>query len=175
MEKGLIEIYCGDGKGKTTAAVGLAVRAAGRGLRVCLVQFLKGRETGELVSLAMLPNIRVIRSKQSGKFTFQMDERELQAVYDLQTKDLLTALEVMRAGECDVLILDEIMAALSTGTVDEDLLRSLMEQRPGTVELVLTGRNPPDWILEQADYISEIVKRRHPFDKAVAARDGIEQ
>ena len=175
MEKGLIEVYCGDGKGKTTAAVGLAVRAAGRGLRVCLVQFLKGRETGELVSLAMLPNIRVIRSKQSGKFTFQMDERELRAVYDLQTKDLLTAMEVMRAGECDVLILDEIMAALSTGTVDEDLLRSLMEQRPGTVELVLTGRNPPDWILEQADYISEIVKRRHPFDKAVAARDGIEQ
>lgn len=94
--KGLIHIYCGDGKGKTTAATGLAVRAAGCGMKVLLVQFLKGQETGELRALANIPGITVLRGKASEKFTFQMDGRELQQTYDLNTKNLLTAVEQAR-------------------------------------------------------------------------------
>ncbi|MCI8650216.1 MAG: cob(I)yrinic acid a,c-diamide adenosyltransferase [Anaerotruncus sp.] len=171
---GLIHIYCGDGKGKTTAAIGLAVRAAGAGKRVLLLQFLKGQPTGELASLAMLPQVTVLRGKMGGKFTFQMGERELQQTYDLQTKNLLTAVETARAGDCDLLILDELFGALSTETVDEDLLRNFIIHKPAALELVLTGRNPPDWLLKAADYVSEICKRKHPYDKGIQARQGIE-
>ena len=167
--KGLIHIYCGDGKGKTTAATGLAVRAAGCGMKVLLVQFLKGQETGELRALAHIPGITVLRGKASEKFTFQMDERELQ-----QTYDLLTAVEQARAGACDLLVLDEVMGALSCQLIDEDLLRSLVEQKPERLELVMTGRNPPDWLIEAADYVSEIKKVKHPYDRGVSARRGIE-
>lgn len=171
---GFIHVYCGDGKGKTTAAVGLAVRAAGTGKRVLLVQFLKGRDTGELHSLAHIPEITVLRGKASEKFTFQMNERELQEVYDNQTKNLLTALEEARKGHCDLLILDEIMGALSTETVDEDLLKSLVLYKPEPLELVLTGRNPPDWIVEAADYVTRMEKVKHPYDRGIQARRGVE-
>lgn len=174
MSQGLIHVYCGDGKGKTTAAIGLAVRAAGYGRRVLLVQFLKGQTTGELRSFAHIPEITVLRGKASSKFTFQMDERELQQTYDLNTKNLLTAVEAMREGTCDLLILDEICGALSCDLIDSDLLRSLVEQKPESLELVLTGRNPPQWLLDRADYITEMVKRKHPFDQGIPAREGIE-
>ena len=131
MNRGLIHIYCGDGKGKTTAAIGLAVRAAGRGMPVLIAQFLKGRESGELHALAKIPEITLLRGKAGDKFTFQMDERELQQTYDENSKLLLSAVEAARAGDCRLLVLDEIMGALSTGTVDADLLRSFVERRNG--------------------------------------------
>lgn len=173
-EKGLVHLYCGDGKGKTTAAVGLAVRAAGCGMRVLLIQFLKGMPTGELESLAKLERVTVVRGKASEKFTFQMDARELQQTYDLNCKNLLTAMEKVRAGECELLVLDEICGALATELVDEDLLKSLIKRCKGQVELVVTGRNPPAWLWEQADYITEMCARRHPYEKGIAARRGIE-
>lgn len=103
-----------------------------------------------------------------------MDERELQQTYDLNTKNLLTAVETARSGECDVLILDEILGTLSCDLIDSDLLRSLIEQKPEPLELVLTGRNPPQWLLDQADYVTEMVKRKHPYDQGIPAREGIE-
>ncbi len=170
----MVQVYCGDGKGKTTAALGLALRAAGHGRQVLLVQFLKGQPTGELASLARIPEVTVLRGKASEKFTFQMDERELQRTYDLNTKNLLTAQEQVRAKTCDLLILDEIFGALSCELVDEDLLRHLLEGLPEGVELVMTGRNSPQWVLEQADYITEMVCRRHPYERGISAREGIE-
>ncbi len=174
MNQGLVHVYCGDGKGKTTAAIGLAVRAAGCGKQVLIVQFLKGQETGELQSLARIPEITVLRGKASSKFTFQMDERELQQTYDLNSKNLLTAVETAREGKCDLLILDEILGALSCDLIDSDLLCSLVEKKPEALELVLTGRNPPQWLLDHADYVTEMVKRKHPFDQGIPARKGIE-
>ena len=170
----MVQVYCGDGKGKTTAALGLCLRAAGHGKRVLLVQFLKGQPTGELASLAHIPEVTVLRGKASEKFTFQMDERELQQTYDLNTKNLLTVQEQVRVGDYSLVVLDEIFAALSCELVDEDLLRHLLEGLPEAVELVLTGRNPPDWVLERADYITEMVCRRHPYDRGISAREGIE-
>ena len=101
-------------------------------------------------------------------------KRELQQTYDENSKLLLSAVEAARAGTCKLLILDEIMGALSTETVDADLLRSLVERKPEELELVLTGRNPPDWLVEAADYVSEIRKQKHPFDRGIPAREGIE-
>ncbi|MBC8585089.1 cob(I)yrinic acid a,c-diamide adenosyltransferase [Youxingia wuxianensis] len=167
-------IYCGDGKGKTTAAIGLAVRAAGRGKRVLILQFLKGQPTGELESLKKISNIRVIRGKLGGKFTFEMDRRELQQTYDIHTKNLLTVVESVRAGECDLVILDEVIGALNTQLIDEDLLRNFIQEKPADIELVMTGRNPPQWLLDMADYITEMKKIKHPFDLGVKAREGIE-
>lgn len=172
--QGLIHCYCGDGKGKTTAALGLALRAAGAGKKVLLLQFLKGRDTSELRVLERIPEITVLRGNASEKFSFQMDERERQQAYDMHCKNLLTAVEAARAGACDLLVLDEAMAAVSTGLIDEDLLRNFVENKPQPLELVLTGRNPPEWLLERADYVTEMVKRKHPFDSGISARTGVE-
>ena len=85
-----------------------------------------------------------------------------------------TAVERARAGAGDLLVLDEVMGALSCQLIDEDLLRSLVEQKPERLELVMTGRNPPDWLIEAADYVSKIKKVKHPYDRGVSARRGIE-
>lgn len=171
---GLIHVYCGDGKGKTSAAIGLAVRAAGAGLKVAFIQFLKGRQSGELNSFAALPNITVIREELSTKFSFQMNEKELAETAAVHVRYLETALALARGGKCDVLILDEAMGALSTKLLDENALRRLVDEKPEHLELVLTGRNPPQWILDKADYVSEVCKIKHPFDSGIAAREGIE-
>lgn len=140
--KGLIHIYCGDGREKTTAATAWRYARRGCGMKVLAVQFLKGQETGELRALAHIPGITVLRGKASEKFTFQMDERELQQTYVLNTKNLLTAVEQARAGACDLLVLDEVMCALSCQLIDEDL-RAALWSKSRAVELVMTGRNPP--------------------------------
>lgn len=172
--RGCIHIYCGDGKGKTTAAVGLAVRAAGAGLRVLLVQFLKGRKSSELAVLEQIPQIVLMRAKHSGKFTFQMNDREKAACREAQQACLANALEQAFMGNFDLLILDEIMAAYHSGMLTEEQLKNLIQQKPESLELVLTGRNPPEFLIQSADYLSEICNRKHPFDEGIAARRGIE-
>lgn len=172
---GCIHIYCGNGKGKTTAALGLSVRAAGSGMRVLFVQFLKGQPTSELESLKLLPNIRVLRTEQSGKFTFQMTPDELADLRVRQTDTLRTAMEAARSGECDLLVLDEIFGALSTQTVDETVLKNFLAHKPAALELVLTGRNPSADYIDQADYVSEIQAVKHPYERGLPARKGIEK
>lgn len=174
MKQGLVHVYCGDGKGKTTAAVGLAVRAAGRGMKVLFMQFLKGGESGEVGVLSALDGVKVIRGNPSGKFSFQMDARERQRTYDFHCKNLLTAVEDAREKACDLVILDEVIGALAAELVDEDLLRDFVLGKPDGLELVLTGRNPPDWMLDAADYVTEMRKEKHPFDQGTTAREGIE-
>ncbi|MEG1953559.1 MAG: cob(I)yrinic acid a,c-diamide adenosyltransferase [Hydrogenoanaerobacterium sp.] len=172
---GLIHIYCGDGKGKTTAAIGLAVRAAGAGFKVVLVQFLKGQQSSELLSLALLPNITLLREKLSPKFSFQMDDTEKAETIAVHGHYLKTAAELCKEKNCDVLVLDEVLGALDCGLLDTELLRRFIDQKPDELELVLTGRNPPQWLCEKADYISEIHKVKHPFDAGIQARIGIEK
>lgn len=173
--KGLVHLYCGDGKGKTTAAAGLSVRAAGAGFRVLFVQFLKGRPSGEIAVLSALPNVRVLRGKAGTAFSFQMTGEQKQAARAVHDRHLAEAVRAAGAGECDLLVLDEAVGALNKNLLDGALLRGLVLEKPEALELVLTGRNPPDWLVEAADYVSEIRKVKHPFDRGIPAREGIER
>lgn len=172
---GLIHIYCGDGKGKTTAAVGLAVRCAGRGNKVLLVQFLKSRDSGELYSLAKLPDIEVMRGKESKKFTFQMNEEEKHALLIKHNKMFEQVLAKIKNGGYSLLILDEVIGALNAKVFEMPKLIEFLRHKPENLEVVLTGRNPAPELVEIADYVSEMRKVKHPMDKGIMAREGIEK
>lgn len=166
---GLIHLYCGEGKGKTTAAMGLALRALGAGRRVVIVQFLKGRRTGEIPLLESL-GAQVFRGKAGTKFSFQMDGKERAETRSLQAEHLRAALEL----DAELLVLDEACGAWETDLVDRDLLRKAVLEKPAGQELVLTGREPAGWMREAADYITEMRCCRHPYQRGVPAREGVE-
>lgn len=172
---GLIHIYCGDGKGKTTAAVGLAVRCAGRGNKVLLVQFLKSRDSGEIYSLAKLPDIEVMRGKESKKFTFQMNEEEKHALLIEHNKMFEQVLAKIKNGGYSLLILDEVIGALNAKVFEMPKLIEFLRHKPENLEVVLTGRNPAPELVEIADYVSEMRKVKHAMDKGIMAREGIEK
>lgn len=173
MEQGLIHIYCGDGKGKTTAAVGLAVRACGRGKRVWFVQFLKSGDSGERRSLEKLEGITLAECPDKIKFTFAMNPQEREQAVADSRRTLQEAFRAAKDG-CDLLILDEFFGALSTGMLEKEEALTLLRGRPEHLEVALTGRDPGEEFLELADYVSEICKRKHPFDRGLSARRGIE-
>ena len=169
MDKGLVHLYCGDGKGKTTAAMGLALRALGQGMRVVVVQFLKNGTSGELEPLKEL-GAAVYSGQPGAKFTFQMNAEEKAQATKENNARLAEALQQ----PCDLLILDEICAARNSGMVDEALAKQAVLERPQHQEVVLTGRNPETWMVEAADYITEMQPRRHPYEQGIPARKGIE-
>ena len=169
MDKGLVHLYCGDGKGKTTAAMGLALRALGQGMRVAVVQFLKNGTSGELEPLKKL-GAAVYSGQPGAKFTFQMNAEEKAQATKENNARLAEALQQ----PCDLLILDEICAARNSGMVDEALAKQAVLERPQHREVVLTGRNPETWMAEAADYITEMQPRRHPYEQGIPARKGIE-
>lgn len=172
---GLIHIYCGDGKGKTTAAMGLSIRCAGHGNRVLIVQFLKSRPTGELASLALLSNIEVMRGKETKKFTFQMNDEE-KAEVKREHMVLFDKVKQKYANEhIDLLIFDEIIGACNTGVFDQAALVEFLKNKPKELEVVMTGRNPAPELVELADYVSEVCMRKHPFKRGIPARVGIEK
>lgn len=168
--KGKIHIYCGDGKGKTTAAIGLAVRAAGSGGRVVVLEFLKDGSSSELNILRGLDNITVIEGDTCGLFAFQMNEEQKAATLALHKQLLARAISI----PCDMLVLDELCGAMSEGLIDEATIKTTLESIKKETELVITGRNPAAFILEQADYVTEMRKQKHPYDKGEQAREGIE-
>jgi ATP:corrinoid adenosyltransferase len=172
---GLIHLYYGDGKGKTTAAFGLALRALGSGFRVAVVQFLKNHETGELAALEKMPNLTVLRGKGGTGFSFSMTEEEKEATRRLHSENLKAAIALAASGNCDMLILDEAVGAYARGLIDRTLLEEFVRGKPEHLELVMTGRNPAPWMLECADYASEIRKIKHPYDRGIPARKGIEK
>lgn len=169
MDKGLVHLYCGDGKGKTTAAIGLALRALGQGMQVVVVQFLKNGTSGELAPLKKL-GVAVYSGQPGAKFTFQMNAEEKAQATEENNARLAEALQQ----PCDLLILDEICAARNSGMLDEALAKQAVLERPQHREVVLTGRNPEAWMVEAADYITEMQPRRHPYEQGIPARKGIE-
>ena len=181
----MIHLYYGDGKGKTTAAVGLSVRALGNGWRVVFVQFLKNTPCGEVTALERL-GATVLRGKAGEHFFSKMTDAERRATREISDRNLERALSLCaRAGQTAplLLVLDEVCAACRYDLVDgaavDSLVRSL-RQSPHTdaaqapVELVLTGREPPEHFFAAADYITEFRKERHPFDLGIRARKGVE-
>lgn len=173
MEQGLVHIYCGDGKGKTTCAFGLALRCAGTGAQVRIAQFLKSGDSGEVTAMQQFDNVELLRAKQGSKFTFQMNAAEKAQAARSHTQLLRQAFADTQ--HLRMLVLDEIMAACSSGMVEEAHLLELIENRPEQLELVLTGRNPSPQLLALADYVTEMKKVRHPYDRGIAARSGIER
>lgn len=169
MQKGFLHLYWGDGKGKTTAAMGLALRALGQGKRVVIVQFLKGGPSGEIPLLERL-GATVYRGKAGQKFVFQMNEAEKDAARAVQNANLAAAM----AEEADLLILDEAGSAWELDMIDKERLRYAVLQRPEAQECVLTAHAAPQWMLDAADYSTEMKCLRHPFQRGVAARKGIE-
>lgn len=170
MERsGLLHLYYGDGKGKTTAAMGLALRALGSGKKVVVLQFLKGSKSGEVPLLEQL-GAKIYRGKAGQKFVFQMNEEEKAATRQLQNANLAAA----AADEADLLILDEAGSAWELDMVDKALLQKTVLARPAGQECVLTAHAAPQWMLDAADYVTEMKCRRHPYQKGIAARQGIE-
>lgn len=170
----MVHIYYGDGKGKTTAAMGLAVRAAGVGNLVTVVQFLKGNPTGEIEVLSRIPEITVLRNQVNHGFTFRMTDEQKKEVTMMHNMNLMQAIEKINRKECDTLILDEIIDAYNMDMVDRNMVHTLLEMRPKELEIVMTGHNPDEALLAQADYITNMKKEKHPFDQGQRARRGVE-
>ena len=173
LEKGLIQVYTGDGKGKTTAALGLALRAVGRGLKVVMIQFLKGdSETGELTMARRLSPDLVIRPM--GRDGFVDPARPGPEDMSLAQEALENAKRVLDERLSDVLILDEVNVAVSMGLVQEREVLEVMDRKPHDVELILTGRKAPESFFQRADLVTTMECTKHYFDEGQAARVGIE-
>lgn len=206
----MIHLYTGNGKGKTTAAVGLAVRAAGRNKKVIFAQFMKGNETGEIYLLEKLPLVTILRSEKNFGFyksMSEMDKEELTNIHNLLMDEILIK---MVNQECDVLILDEITYPVKWNLLDRNKLNFILQcakpipekkeqkckdSEAGTlqskadslkqdsnnkiidmkeIEIIMTGRDAADFMYDEADYITSMECVRHPYEKGVKARKGIE-
>ena len=191
---GCVHLYCGDGKGKTTAAIGLAVRAAGAGKQVVAARFLKTDQSGEVEILKRLPEVTLIPCEKTFGFTWKMTDEVKREAADYYKSMFETACceAVKRCGEaeengskapeennfcetCDVLlVLDEVCASLSSGLLELVDIVDFLDHRPAGLEVVMTGRKPPEELLLRADYVTEMEKIKHPFDRKILARRGIE-
>ena len=172
LEQGLVQVYTGNGKGKTSAAFGLALRAIGRGLKVYIVQFIKGGfDYGELYVVDRLPNLKL---KAFGRGEFVTEKPPGKEDVELAQEALALAEEVVKNGGYDIVILDEINVALNLKLVNLNEVLELIKNKPKHVELILTGRYAPKEIIEAADLVTEMKEVKHPFNKGYEARKGIE-
>ena len=173
MEKGLIEVYCGDGKGKTTAAIGLAIRAISRGFKVCFIIFFKPRDIFEqgqgrvLRKLGIeVHNLIPVKLHSYRKIGFEKGRKkflkELSFIEEISQKDY------------DLLILDEMNIVLREGYLRKEEILRFLEKKPKRLEIVFTGRGAPQWLIERGDLVSEIRKIKHPFDQGLKEREGID-
>lgn len=176
LKTGCVHIYTGDGKGKTTASLGLALRAASSGLSVCMFQFLKAKGSSAENWLEF-PNFRVVCLDQAHPMFQNFDDRNQKSESKLR-KNILKELEkikrVMKAKKYDVIILDEIVNCVSEGFVSEKEVLGLIKAKPKSVELILTGRCAPAGLMAAADYVTKMEKVKHPFDGGFGCRKGIE-
>jgi cob(I)alamin adenosyltransferase len=175
LKQGYVQIYTGNGKGKTTAAIGLGVRAAGNKYKVYMIQFLKSSKTGELQSVeALKPYFEVFRFQKPRGFFWTLKEEEKKELKEEIQKAYNFALQVFEENQCDILILDEIMGAISNDLVTAAQIIELMEKKPQNMELIMTGRNVPEEIIKKADLVTEMKDIKHYFNAGVGSREGIE-
>jgi len=175
MKNGMVHIYTGHGKGKTTSAIGLGIRAYGRGFKIYMVQFLKSADTGELNVIKNLePGFTVKRSEMVNKFTWNMNEEEKRQTTEGINKLFDTAVKDSESGAWDMLILDEVLGAIKGGFISLQKVAEFVKNKPHGLELVMTGRAAPEELIVLSDYVSEINPIKHPMDKGIGARIGIE-
>ncbi len=191
----MIHLYSGEGKGKTSAAIGMAVRMSGAGKEIIFSQFMKGNESSELKVLEMLPQVSLLKVRESFGFYKDMtqeDKQRIKECHDKILKEILKRIQkhkekdgegTKQNGERDniislepdlLVVLDEITYPCNWNLVDEGLLKQLLVEIPESVELVMTGRNPKDYMIQASDYWSEIGMKKHPYQKNVMARRGVE-
>jgi cob(I)alamin adenosyltransferase len=172
--KGQIQVYTGDGKGKTTAALGLALRAAGYKHKVYIGQFLKGQEYGELLSAKKLsPYITIEQFGRKGfiHVTKDPDEEDIKRA----KRGLKKCLEAMLSRKYRIIVLDEINVAVDLNLLTEEEIHKFLDKRPEDVEIILTGRYAPPSFLKKADLVTEMKAKKHYYKKGVRAREGIEK
>ncbi|MDR0886853.1 MAG: cob(I)yrinic acid a,c-diamide adenosyltransferase [Clostridiales Family XIII bacterium] len=171
---GMTHVYYGEGQGKTSAAMGLAMRALGNGKRVFVAQFFKGNESGEIRFLQQTAGVTIIHPQPGMKFTWEMDEDET-AQMQTEHDALFSAIqEAASSGDYDLLILDEVLTACIYDHLRYDLLLQFIQEKPDSLELVLTGHGISKKIMDAADYVTEMTKHKHPYDLHVMARAGVE-
>lgn len=174
IKTGMIHIYEGDGKGKTTAAVGLSVRFAGTGGKVLFTQFLKRNDSAELCILEQIENICLLRCEKNFGFTFRMTPEEKKEAAEYYNAHLKKVLDEATERQVGLLVLDEVLDAYNSNMISHEVLVNFLAEKPQDMEVVLTGRSPAEELLELADYVTYMEKRKHPYDKGINARKGIE-
>ncbi|MCM0649960.1 cob(I)yrinic acid a,c-diamide adenosyltransferase [Clostridium swellfunianum] len=175
LEKGYVQVYTGNGKGKTTAAIGQAMRAVGNGLRVYMLQFLKTDPTGELeISKLIGDKFQIFRFESKKGFFWTLNDAEKAVLKEEVNRAYEFAVEVIKNNSCDVFIMDEIMGILSNKLLTEQQVIELIDNKPSSMEIILTGRNVPASIKDRADLVTEMKEIKHYMEKGVFSREGIE-
>jgi len=170
-EKGIVMLFTGDGKGKTTAAVGAAVRAAGHGARVLIIQFMKGRLYGELAAVEKIDNLTI---EQHGRDEF-VDPKDPEKIdVELAEKGWARALEAVASDPPSLLVLDEINVAVSFGLIQLDTVMEFVKNRPDGMDLIMTGRYAHPELIDIADTVTEMREIKHHYNAGVQMRKGIE-
>jgi cob(I)alamin adenosyltransferase len=172
-KKGLVQVFTGEGKGKTTAALGTVIRAAGHDLKIGVIFFIKGEsKIGEYRTLAKLPNVKV---QSFGLRQWIYKKKEINPAEIAEAKAALAAArEAVTGGAYDLVLLDEINMAVDFKLIGAEEVLQLIEDKPANVELIMTGRNADPRVIEAADLVTEMKKIKHPYDKGIKAREGIE-
>jgi cob(I)alamin adenosyltransferase len=171
LEKGYVHVYTGPGKGKTTAALGLGLRAIGAGFKVHMIQFMKGRRYSELDAVENIPNFTIL---QFGRDEFVSKENPMKIDIDLAQKGFLYAKKIIKNGKYDLIILDEINVAVNYNLIPLKDVLKLINEKPEKLELVLTGRYAHPYIVKSADIVTEMLEIKHPYQEGVNARKGID-
>lgn len=170
----MIQIYYGNGKGKTSAAIGTAVRAAGRNMKVLFVQFLKSENSGERNVLGQINGITLSPCPVELDFTYNMTDAQKAQASKIFREMFDRSVRIALTSNYNIIILDEIFAAISTGMISENEVYSFLTDAPSRLEIILTGNTPSKKFIDLADYVSNIVKEKHPYDSGIRARAGIE-
>ena len=172
IKRGYVQVYTGDGKGKTTAAIGLAVRASGAGLKVFIAQFIKQGDYSEIKTLRKLSDMITVEQYGMGRF---VDGKPTKEDFDIAEEGLQRARQVMLSGKFDIIILEEANVAVKYGLIPVQELIDLITAKPESVEIVITGRNASPLILDKADLVTEMKPVKHYYNNGVRARLGIEK
>ncbi len=170
-DRGLVMVYTGDGKGKTTAAVGQALRALGHGFRVYMIHFMKGRDYGEFLAAEKLPHLTIDRA---GRDSFVNRKSPDPIDIELAREGFARAGKAIKSGDYDIVVLDEINVAVDYGLIPEADLLKLLEEKPPGVDLILTGRGASPELVKRADMVSEVLMIKHHYNAGVEGRKGIE-
>jgi cob(I)alamin adenosyltransferase len=174
-EVGLTIVYTGNGKGKTTAALGMCVRAAGYKKRVRILQFVKGSwKYGELSGIKLLSDFVEMEQVGEGFVGIVDDDKEFSVHQKAARKGLELALEVMQSGRYDLVILDELNVAIDLGLVELSDVLDLVRKKPKKMHLVITGRNAPQELIEMADLVTDMTEIKHPYQKGILAQKGVD-